>query len=354
MSQRRKWWRETTRLLASFVVWVYFSAMLDWLRRRIKAILPVSAVLVVAIVCIGCTSSSSGTPKSVPDQRGTGTPLGLGLKVQPGSRLLGMVFPSQWPQPGYEDHQAVFTVNGDPAAVLDGYETQMKREGLDVLWRTCGPFGMGDLVECEIRASKGPPLGGERSVYLELVAPPATDHTMTTTIFIRTSEREPSVTVTSTTLDEDASRVAKLPTTTPPPTTAPPFTDVFATVGSRNTKTASIPRVGQLIMPKSMDPGLGLRVVDGVRLLAPAAPLNGGSMGWVAVARVTGDPVAIRDGYFRAAGERVDELQMKTGRSGGKPVYYGSASAAGGAGLYTVTVPAGDGTWFMFINVNND
>ncbi len=101
-----------------------------------------------------------------------------------------------------------------------------------------------------------------------------------------------------------------------------------------------------------MDPGIDLHVVEGSTLLAPAAPLDGGSLGWVTVARLTRDPGEVMSAYLHQG--RHDTIQEDDAIVNGHRVLWGWWNAPGGAELHLTAMQDSTGTWLLRINVSND
>lgn len=308
------------------------------------------------VLVAGCTDSSASTaldagPDRVPvvDQKGPGSPIVGGITVAEGSVLLGAAFP----QPPFETlggpagpriWRAVILVDGDPAEVYDAYAEQLAKASVVLVPNSpttqCAdghgePFeglegldagAAGFPLECSAYGERG-------SLYLwhTSAAGPWADH-----IVLTFQERSPGDPTGAVPVDLDAIG--------PPPgllvDTGPP---------------TAVPGVGDPIAPDVLNPMDGpLRVVQGSTVLAPAAPAETATGGYVAVARVTGDPGEAVDAYARQGERYGTPISSERYEADGHPVIQQWWSVAGGPKLYVTATTDDQGIWFVMIDVSND
>lgn len=323
------------------------------MRSRAAASLGAVLATVAALAVLAASCGSGGTTNSKSPDPGPATTIFDGLEVQPGSRLIGAPMPACAGMDGMITTNALIGVDGDAADVYAAYVAALQRSGYELLPSACsnqpGP-GPG-TTSCETAEMSWLDGSGD-SVWMSMVAPAADTRGFDTTLIISQTRRDPTVATTTTTLDEYWSRVAALPTTTAAPTTTLPVVDVVTDAGLRTVTDVTVPGVGDPIAPAWMDPDVGLRVEEGSTLLAPAAPLNGGSLGWTTVARITGDRTAVQQAYLDQ--NPMGEVTTSTRTVDGTSAWFGGWDTAGGPKLYLVSVDAGDGTALLWINVAND
>ncbi len=349
----------------------------DQLRRRRRAwtvTVPVFAAALVLVAVVVVTTIHSGTvrsdvstetadrsgptmagvdgsPAALTDFSGPGTSIAAGLEVQEGSRLVGTVFPaSPSGRPDMIESSALVVFDGDFPDTWGAYVGAVDELGFEVDHSHCGQ---------DMGGNYGPTCGlfGDRPdgarLTLEAIAPRPGHAEYPTAMFVTAAVPDPASEVTTTTMDEFWQRLADRP--------APPTSDPVASArdaGMRSVDDVSVPGVGDPFAPGWMDPDVGLRVDEGTRVLVAPAPLNGGSMGWVTVVRVSGDVDAAFDAYLHRAPDGApgpDETPRRTRITrDGVTAHIGSWSVAGGPKLHLTALAAGDDTSLMLVNVVND
>lgn len=325
--------------------------MRSWTRRFALTV----TALALGTTALGCTSSDDGSvsrPTAGGGSGGPGTAIFDGLKVQPGSRLIGVPVPADsTEQEATISSQALIAVEGDVETVYRSYLMALDDAGYAVGSNHCGVVGR--VLECQTSDARFDPGGARpkqgRTMNVTLVAPNTQGDAFDTTMLITQQRHDPTVSTTSTTMNEFWRRLAAIPTTT---RHQPSVAEVLAGTAVRTVTDAPVPDVGELVAPKWMDPDVGIRVEKGSHLLGPAAPLNGGTMGWTAVARVSGDPSDVRLAYLRQ--NPLDKIYTSSRKVDGRQVWFGWWSSAGGPKLYLTSVPDGDGGAYLWINVVND
>ncbi len=349
-------------------------------RRHRASVVAAAAVVLVAVIAatIGLSTHRNRrvvTTGSGPSTRGPGAPIFAGLSVQPGSTLMGTTFPSAGLQ-GTIVTTAFLTVEGDPNQVFNAYVAALTRIGFAFTAPTCGalsdlagglfgdpgtagkltgPFDgshppptVGDTVpaagtkavEC---GTSGTWSGGPshlRNVSLDFVTPANGRSDFSTTLMVNLAQGGPPLTIT------DPRGTEPTGSATNPPST------VLSEPYLRATTDSHVASVGEVVAPAWMDPGSRIRVADGSTLLAPAVPLNGGTLGWITVVRIDGDPSAVLRSYLSTS----NGLPIHTSHStvAGRQVLEGDWDSPGGAKVYLTATRDGDGTWFMIVNVQND
>ncbi len=286
-----------------------------------------------------CSSSSPAKNTSPPTTGGLfkspGTPIVGGVRVQPGSRLVGMTIPQQrFTGTPILSSISLVQVTRDPNKVFLAYYRAFNNRGYGLRQPTCDIDGpTSGAVICE-SSSDSTHFKTHPYVELSMAAPATPGSSFDTTLMIFESHPDPLV-----------------PTTTQPPAPVP-AEQVVNKAGMRLQTETRVPRVGQLIAPASMDPGVKLPVMKGSELLLPAAPLNGGSLGYVTIAQITGNPEAVRNAYLQHKPH--DKVQTVTQKVGDQQVWFGRWDSPGGAKLNLVNLETPNGTSLLFINVQND
>lgn len=281
------------------------------MRRLLSA---ASTAVVTILVLGGCTES----PEEVVRTSG---PLADGVEIEPGSALIGTVFPS-----GSSGHQAVLRVDGDLQRVFEGYVRQVVELGYPVGpgWRSlpeegrwCSDPGNGTgdeepnepyVVECE--ASGFEP--GEWHMSVRGLA----DADGRGFITVRT----------------DPHSVNSSETPAVPDGPAAPVTDE---------------EVSPELTPSMDEP---LLIVEGSTLMADPFPATCITGGYVAVLRVTGELMPVMRGYA----EQFAAMRAFTtdGLSGDDQEPRVWASAAGGGDLGALGV-AGDPSYILIERCND-
>ena len=251
--------------------------------------------------------------------------------------------------------QAFIAVTGNPATVFNRYVHQLTKLGIAFGRVSCNPDqftartvtgpAASAAVTCQINgtpaSSKAPFSAVEMMLSSTGRAP---DATWASSLYLSLTPRpvgsalttvvplfpEP-VGVTTTTANTTVAPSGLPPTRSPPP---------------------PLPRPGELIPPKSLDPGVPLRVVAGSTVLVPAAPNTSVTGGWMTVLRITADPKKIVNTYLHQ--HALDRTQLREGTFDGRRLIQGNFDQAGGPKLYLTATPDASGTWYLFISVQND
>lgn len=299
----------------------------------------VASLAVISLIgCSGGTTTNARTPGWM----APGTEILAGLRVEPGSYLLGEAFPdttdTSHPSQGRVNRgasqpwTALVAVDGDPGLVFDRYIDQFRRLGI-VLRPTV----------TEGSCSSGPP-GPARCALSKvhdgsdfrnglIMWPIPRDGS--------TSDRA-VITVTLTPQDSNESRPADLvspslpldKSTIPPPENPPPP-----------------PAPQPPGMPIAPDFSVARRsvVVPGSSLVASATPSS--AAGWKAVLRITGDPERV--GAALAANPYQPILRSQQDLRGRKVLRW-SWDGAGGDKLSITALPDDDGNWYALIDTYTD
>lgn len=261
-------------------------------RRAVAALL---VILGTVVGIAGCSSSSSSdgqgsgpttTRRPVPTTtlagtKGPGIALFAGLDVLPGSRLIGTVFPNYGTGTASIGLTALLSVDGDPGTVYAAYLRAMTDLGYRLGQTDCGNPAPREPIVC---ATTGlAESDTDATLQLGFVAPPHGRKDFTTTILLTQSRA-----------DEDTAGAPQVPSSDP--------AGVIAATKAAAVEAAKVPGVGEPIAPKGSDDDAGIVVAEGSELIDAAVPINGVTAGWSAVARVTGDPEAVRDAYTHRPG----------------------------------------------------
>lgn len=270
--------------------------------------------------------------------RGPGTVLFAGLKVQPGSRLVGTAYPvfSNEGSPGAQG--ALVIVDADPSEVFSDYVEALESDGYAFGPTTCVGRGPVGAVQCVIATDSATAATG--SVTLTLVAPAAAKRDFSTTIAIELTP------LSSKPLDASSASIGAA--------------SAIASARARAVRARVTPGVGDRIAPQGVDGDRTLEVVDGIELITPAVPTvptaEGGG-GWTAIARVTGNPQEVREAILaQGPWDSTDSSEMSVG---GAPLLLGTATAAGDGDLriVLVSVPGESDAkheWFLVLNRHLD
>ncbi len=273
-----------------------------------------------------------------PDAGGVGTPIVEGLDVQPGSRLLGTVFPAPDTASTPDVRVALIEVEGDPADIARFYMEGLTALGYRFASTGCGDNGeVGPIIVCETPAD--PDTMADDWASMLLASPGDGPARFTTTIQLVIAPRAVP--------DDPAPGSSTLPR--PPGTVITPA-QAIDDIGGIEPVVVDPPGVGERIADASFDGGTGLVVEPGSQLLAPAVPLNAGLAGWSAVARVTGDPLEVADAYL--AQREWDSTTPATRDDSDGPRITANASITYDAYLDLLLVPVGDdpdGDWWMLL-----
>lgn len=340
-------------------------------RRSSRLLVAAVIVVVVAIAAatiVGFDRNRGGAVRtagqaSVDSLHGPGTPIADGLTVQPGSELVGTAFPIA---PNATGPVALISVRDDPNTVVDAYLRALGVLGYRFSQPSCSSFTVDEYglfgatsnvsfgptdeattgptftlpasgmsaIECRIegRASSTTPTA--RTVSIDLAAPTSASRDFTTSM----------------TITFDSERAAGTASTIPSAVGS-----VFEQPALRAAQVRDLPTRGQRIAPTWMDPGLSLVVEDGSRMVTSAAPLHGGTRGWVATLSVTGDPRAVVEAYRTRANLPDHSPIVDVARgTNGRRVITSTTSSPGGATLRLVATSDASGAWYLWINVSND
>ena len=328
-------------------------------RRRGIAV-AAAAVLLVAVGVIAVAQTSDDESIEVVDQpdagepeKGPGTPIVGGIEVAPGSVLLGTAFPGPLGESGTlgadpdevsRQWRSVLLIEGDPALVYDDYATRLAEEAVALEPGDPGAPCLRGYPVPDAATEGGPTpefptecqaLGGwSQADLLHSSAVPGemwANH-LVLTIDTRDLEKAGSQPVTG--LDGLGPPPRLFDDPGPPP---------------------PVPQVGEPVAPPEYDPMTEpVRVVEGSTLLAPAAP-QGVTGGYVAVARITGDPAEVVARYVeQGRGENPETIYDEEYEVDGREVLHSYWDSAGGPKLYVTATTDEQGDWYALIDVGND
>jgi hypothetical protein len=285
----------------------------------LRVLTVVSAGLLVLAGCADAPSEAAAPAPSPPPLRTIGS-LADGFEIEPGSGLVGAVFPLGSPTGSADGWQAVLRVDGDAERVFDGYVRQAEELGhsMESGW-CCRP----EREWCSRDVKPGPfPVSCTAFTH-----PP---DVVSLALSLRGS------------VDADGRgyvhvRADRVDTVTEPLPPVPdgegaPATDVEVAPGL------------------TFEPETPVRVVEGSAPISEPLPPECATGGYVAVLQVTGELAPVLRGYeeqFTGAGFGSDE-----GLSGTDDVLRVSTSAAGGGTLSAVAV-AGDPAFLLLERCND-
>lgn len=332
-------------------------------RKRSTRVLAAAAVLVVVVaataLAVGAFSHANrplvtvGPARKATLTRGPGSPIVGGLKVQPGSVLIAFPFPEAANERFGRSWSSLLVVTGDPATVFNEYIDQFTAAGINMESNSCltvpslgatPPPARG--LECFAGGHSSNPDADLTAAFLSVASPVHGDTSFATSISLTLMVRDPNAP--PTTLSDLDRYFRSIPTTThAPPTSDPLLEELQSSPGP-----TTVPGTGSLIAPAWMDPGIGLRVVKGSTLVTAAAPLDGGSRGWISIARLTGDPEQVMQAYLRQGPH--DTIQTDDTVIDGHRVLSGWWDSPGGASLRLTAMQDQNHTWYLRINVQND
>jgi len=387
------------------VEWDDAGVMLRSSGSRLVSIRLVLSAASVVLVASGCgdrvdtgSSSADAEAKSGPaalvgvdDSRlqPPGTPLGSGVKVQDGSRLVGRVFPAvdSFGSGSSVGWQALLVVDGDPVEVWNRYAEVLRVKDGDApescVVRTVTVPGDPSTTSTTAVVTVGdgtpsrfltePRLDGENRLDCDFTDGPLAMSMAVgaavqcdsltpasgcrlrpeSHLFIRSS---PGTTTSSTDLprrgtdqlryERGLASVAGTDKVNVPPTAAIPTGAVVAANLPTNLDPTRLPGPGDPI-DDGIDQylvGSPFKVPAGGRSLVAPSQLIDCNSGLVAVVSVPGKPEATV-AWFDSSSTGDDPIQTKTGTdSGGTPWVNGLISTAGGYYLDITAVPAGDRT----------
>lgn len=314
---------------------------------RTGRLLVASALLLTACGGEDDRPAHEPTPVDGPtSEKGPGTPIADGVAVAPGSVMLGPAFPAPQDNDGSRLWRAVVIVEDDPADVFDEYVTQMEAMDHHLLNAStvaaCSlpngePVVSGDDLD---RSPSGFPIqcamyGNESTIY-SWHSSTASDAPWASHIVLGIDATDPSG--------------------RPPPATVPledvgPRPGLLTDPGLR----PDGPSVGERLAPDLFDP-MGrdpIEVVAGSEVLAPVAPSESVTGGYVAVARITGDPREVVARYVEQ-GHLNEVVSREEYEVGGRTVLRSWWDSAGGPKLYVTATTDDRGDWYALIEVFND
>jgi hypothetical protein len=292
-------------------------------RNRPATLLRVLVAVSVGVLTLaGCADapSEAAAPAPSPPPLRTSGPLADGFEIEPGSGLVGTVFPLGSPTGSADGWQAVLRVDGDAERVFDGYVRQAEELGHAM---NSGECCRAERQWCS-RDGKPGPFPVSCTAYTH--PPDVVSLALSLRGFVD-GDGQGYVHVRA---DRVGTRAAPLPPV--PDGEVAPGTDVEVAPGL------------------TFEPEIPVRVVEGSALISEPLPPECATGGYVAVLQVTGELPPVLRGYeeqFRTVG-----FGNVEGLIGNDDVLRLATEAAGGGTLSAVAV-VGDPSYVLLERCND-